>query len=58
MRRVTAARVRDTNPKCDVSHEVNGDKTPPTVQVKFSKSYIIVCMAIFLPLLPSWPIVS
>ena len=47
MRRVTAARVRETNSKCEVSHEVKGDETPPTVQVKFSKSlmtmWCIVC---------------
>ncbi|CAI8032328.1 39S ribosomal protein L53, mitochondrial [Geodia barretti] len=36
MRRVTAARVRETNSKCDVTHEVRGDQTPPTVQVRFT----------------------
>ena len=54
MRRVTAARVRETNSKCDVTHEVRGDQTPPTVQVRFSTSYIrILCVynVIFVPLL-------
>lgn len=37
MRRVTAAGVQGTNSKCEVSHEVKGDQTPPTVQVTFSK---------------------
>ena len=54
MRRVTAARVRETNSKCDVTHEVRGDQTPPTVQVKFSTSYVtMLCVynVMFLPLL-------
>lgn len=38
MRRVTATNVRETNLKCEVSHEVKGDQTPPTVAVTFGKS--------------------
>lgn len=42
MRRVTATRVRETNSKCEVIHEVKGDLTPPTVHVKFSKASLRV----------------
>ena len=37
MRRVTAAGVKESNLKCEVTHEVKGDQTPPTVHVTFSE---------------------
>ena len=38
MRRVATEEVRESNLKCEVTHEVKGDQTPPTVHVTFSKS--------------------
>lgn len=35
MRRVTASKLKETNPKCEVACEVKGDYSVPTIDVTF-----------------------
>ena len=52
-------RVRETNAKCDISHEVKGDQTPPTVQVKFSELSLLFLLINFATIsLPPSPLAA
>ena len=43
MRRVTATKIKATNKKCEVSCEVKGDLSYPTVKVTFGEVWLSTC---------------